>query len=124
MNAQDIHTKLKTQFGDAVGDLTDAKVDPFVTVDADWIVEICQFAQAEAGLEFDYCEDVTGIDWPDKEITEKVKVTRTTARTAEGPDAGEAQQVDLVLQRLVWTLCGRASAWDSGLATIRREQER
>jgi DNA polymerase-3 subunit delta len=31
---------------------------------------------------------------------------------------------ELVLQRLVWTLCGRASAWDSGLATIRREQER
>ncbi|MBK7860272.1 MAG: DNA polymerase III subunit delta [Archangiaceae bacterium] len=31
---------------------------------------------------------------------------------------------ELVLERLVWTLCGRASAWDSGLATIRREQER
>lgn len=30
----------------------------------------------------------------------------------------------LVLERLVWTLCGRASAWDSGLTTIRREQER
>jgi DNA polymerase-3 subunit delta len=31
---------------------------------------------------------------------------------------------ELVLERLVWTLCGRASPWDSGLATIRREQER
>jgi DNA polymerase III subunit delta len=31
---------------------------------------------------------------------------------------------ELVLERLVWTLCGRASPWDSGLAQIRREQER
>ena len=31
---------------------------------------------------------------------------------------------ELVLERLVWTLCGRASAWDSGLTTIRRENER
>ena len=72
MNAQEIHAKLKTQFGDAVGDLTDAKVDPFVTVDAEWIVEICQFAQAEAGLDFDYCEDVTGIDWPARKLIEIV----------------------------------------------------
>ena len=72
MNAQEIHAKLKTQFGDAVGDLTEAKIDPFVTVDADWIVEICQFAQAEAGLEFDYCEDVTGIDWPARNSIEIV----------------------------------------------------
>ena len=72
MNAQEIHSKLKTQFGDAVGDLTDAKVDPFVTVEGDWIVEICQFAQAEAGLDFDYCEDVTGIDWPARNLIEVV----------------------------------------------------
>ncbi len=31
---------------------------------------------------------------------------------------------ELVLERLVWTLTGRASAWDSGLTAIRREQER
>jgi NADH-quinone oxidoreductase subunit C len=72
MNAQEIHAKLKAQFGDAVGELTDAKVDPFVTVEADWIVEICQFAQAEAGLDFDYCEDVTGIDWPTRNLIEVV----------------------------------------------------
>jgi NADH-quinone oxidoreductase subunit C len=72
MNAQEIHAKLKAQFGDAVGELTDAKVDPFVTVEADWIVEICQFAQAEAGLDFDYCEDVTGIDWPARKLIEVV----------------------------------------------------
>jgi DNA polymerase-3 subunit delta len=30
----------------------------------------------------------------------------------------------LVLERLVWTLCGKAAAWDSQMHFIRREQER
>jgi NADH-quinone oxidoreductase subunit C len=57
-------------------------------------LQIAQFLRDDAELAFDFLSNVTGIDWPDKEITEKVKVTRTTARTAEGPDAGEAQQVE------------------------------
>ncbi len=31
---------------------------------------------------------------------------------------------ELVLERLVWTLCGKAKAWESGFSTIRRELER
>jgi DNA polymerase-3 subunit delta len=31
---------------------------------------------------------------------------------------------ELVLERLIWTLAGRVRAWESGLHTIRREQER
>ena len=31
---------------------------------------------------------------------------------------------ELILERLLWTLCGKAPAWESGFATIRREQER
>jgi len=31
---------------------------------------------------------------------------------------------ELILERLLWTLCGRATAWESGFSTIRREQER
>jgi DNA polymerase-3 subunit delta len=31
---------------------------------------------------------------------------------------------ELVLERLVWTLCGRARAWESAFSTIRRELER
>ena len=30
----------------------------------------------------------------------------------------------LVLERLLWTLCGKAAAWDSQMHVIRREQER
>ena len=72
MNAQEIHAKLKSQFGDAVGDLAEAKIDPFMTVKADKIVEVCQFAKTETGLNFDYCEDVTGIDWPARNLIEVV----------------------------------------------------
>jgi NADH-quinone oxidoreductase subunit C len=72
MNAQEIHAKFKSQFGDAVGDLAEAKIDPFVTVKADKIVEVCQFAKTDAGLGFDYCEDVTGIDWPARNLIEIV----------------------------------------------------
>ena len=31
---------------------------------------------------------------------------------------------ELVLERLLWTLCGKAAAWDSQMHQIRREQER
>jgi len=72
MNAQEIHAKLKAQFGDAVGELTEAKIDPFVMVKSDKIVEICRFAKDEAGLDFNYCEDVTGIDWPTRNVIEVV----------------------------------------------------
>jgi len=72
MNAQDVHARFKAQFGDAVGELGEAKIDPFVTVKAGKIVEICRFAKAEAGLEFDYCEDITGIDWPARSLIEIV----------------------------------------------------
>jgi len=72
MNTQEVHARFKAQFGDAVGELGEAKIDPFVTVKAGKIVEICRFAKAEAGLEFDYCEDITGIDWPARSLIEIV----------------------------------------------------
>lgn len=31
---------------------------------------------------------------------------------------------ELVLQRLLWTLCGKAAAWDAQMHVVRREQER
>jgi len=40
MNAQEIQARLKAQFGDAVGELSEAKIDPFVTVKAEKIVEL------------------------------------------------------------------------------------
>ena len=34
------------------------------------------FLREDAELALDYCSNATGVDWPDKEVTEKVKVTK------------------------------------------------
>lgn len=72
MNAQEIHSTLKTKFGEAVGPLSEEKVDAFATVKAEAIVDLCRFARDEASLAFDYCEDITGIDWPARNCIEVV----------------------------------------------------
>ena len=36
------------------------------------IVEICQFLKTTPGLEFDYCLDITAIDWPPRKVIEVV----------------------------------------------------
>jgi NADH-quinone oxidoreductase subunit C len=35
---------------------------------------VAKFLRDDAQLKLDYCSNVTGIDWPDKELTEKIKV--------------------------------------------------
>ena len=37
-------------------------------------VAIAKFLRDDAALRLDYCSNVTGVDWPDAELTEKVKV--------------------------------------------------
>lgn len=64
MNTQEIHAILKARFGEAVGALSEEKVDAFVTVKPEVLVDLCRFARDQASLAFDICEDITGIDWP------------------------------------------------------------
>ena len=53
-------------------------------------VEVARFLRDDAELAFDFLSNVTGVDWPGKEITEKVKVTRTVTRIVDGVE----QQVE------------------------------
>ena len=53
-------------------------------------VQVAEFLRDDADLALDFLSNVTGVDWPDKEITEKVKVTRTVTTTVEGVE----QQVE------------------------------
>lgn len=48
------------------------------------------------GLKFDFLSNVTGVDWLDREITEKVKVTRTVTKTVDGVE----QQVEETVEEL------------------------
>ena len=37
---------------------------------------VASFLRDDPELALDYCSNATGVDWPDKEVTEKVKVTK------------------------------------------------
>lgn len=43
-------------------------------VDAASGFAVAKFLRDDAQLKLDYCSNVTGVDWPDKELTEKIKV--------------------------------------------------
>jgi NADH-quinone oxidoreductase subunit C len=45
-------------------------------IDPEHAVDVAVFLRNAAGLRFDYCSNVTGIDWPPKETSEKVKVKK------------------------------------------------
>jgi NADH-quinone oxidoreductase subunit C len=64
--------QLKTRFPDKVSDLSTTKGDPFIFVKADTLVEVCRYLKSTAGLDFDYCQDITAIDWPSRNVIEVV----------------------------------------------------
>jgi len=55
-------------------------------------VAVASFLREDAELALDYCSNATGVDWPDKEITEKVKVTKVVD--------GEEKQVEEMVKRI------------------------
>ena len=63
-------------------------------------VAIATFLRDDADLAFDFLSNVTGVDWPDKEIAEKVKVTRTVTKTVEGVEQQAEETVDETRKRI------------------------
>lgn len=53
-----------------------------------------KFLRDDAELDLDFLSNVTGVDWLDKEITEKVKVTRQAPKEVDGPDGKQVQMVE------------------------------
>lgn len=72
MTTPEIHERLKARFGDDVGPLTEPKIDSFAVVKRERIVEICRFLKTEAGLDLDFLEDLTAVDWPKRNVIEVV----------------------------------------------------
>jgi NADH-quinone oxidoreductase subunit C len=64
----------------------------------DRAVEVARFLRDE--LLFDYLSNVTGVDWPDKEIAEKVKVTRTVTKTVDGAEQAVEETVEETRKRV------------------------
>jgi NADH-quinone oxidoreductase subunit C len=63
-------------------------------IEAEHATAIATFLRDDAELALDYLSNVTGVDWLDKEIAEKVKVTRQVAKPVEGGEPGEVEMVD------------------------------
>jgi NADH-quinone oxidoreductase subunit C len=51
--------------------------DRSLLVDAAGGFAVAAFLRDDEQLKLDYCSNVTGIDWPEKELTEKIKVKKT-----------------------------------------------
>jgi NADH-quinone oxidoreductase subunit C len=66
----------------------------------DCAVEVARFLRDDAELALDYLSNVTGIDWPDKEITEKVKVAHQVVKTVEGAEKTVDEIVEETRKRL------------------------
>ena len=58
--------KLKARFGDGVGDATEFLRQLSVYVDANRIVEICDFLRLDSESPFDYLSDLTCVHYPDR----------------------------------------------------------
>jgi len=72
MTQEEVCAQLKEKFGEAVGALSETKGDRFVVVKSEKIVDVCRFLKTTPGLDFDYCQDITAIDWPARKVIEVV----------------------------------------------------
>jgi NADH-quinone oxidoreductase subunit C len=63
-------------------------------------VAVATFLRDDADLAFDFLSNVSGVDWPDKEIAEKVKVTRQATKTIDGVEQQIEETVEETLKRV------------------------
>lgn len=61
---------------------------------------VARFLRDDAELAFDYLSNVTGVDWPDKEVAEKAKVTRTVTKTVDGVEQPVEETVEETRKRI------------------------
>jgi NADH-quinone oxidoreductase subunit C len=63
-------------------------------------VAVANFLRDDEELALDFLSNATGVDWPDKEITEKVKVMRPVAKTVDGAEQTAEETVEETRKRL------------------------
>jgi NADH-quinone oxidoreductase subunit C len=61
-------------------------------IDAEHALAVATFLRDDADTRFDFCSNVTGVDWPPKETSTKIKVKTLV----EGPNGPEEKEVDEV----------------------------
>lgn len=61
---------------------------------------VAEFLRDAPDLAFDYPSNVTGVDWLDKEIAEKVKVTRQVSKTVDGAEQTVEETIEETRKRV------------------------
>ena len=61
---------------------------------------VAKFLHDDAELRLDFLSNVTGVDWPDREVAEKVKVTRTVTKTVDGVEQAVEETVEETRKRV------------------------
>jgi NADH-quinone oxidoreductase subunit C len=70
-------------------------------IDAAHGADVARFLRDDAELKLDFLSNASGVDWPDREITEKVKETRTVTKTVDGVEQTAEETVEETRKRLV-----------------------
>lgn len=65
-----------------------------LVLDHEHAVQVARFLRDDAELALDFLSNVTGVDWLDKEITEKVKVTKPVTKVVEGVEQTVEETVE------------------------------
>jgi NADH-quinone oxidoreductase subunit C len=65
------------------------------------VVEVAKFLRDDAELSMDFLSNATGVDWPDREVAQKVKVTRTVTKTVDGVETAVEETVEETNKRVV-----------------------
>jgi NADH-quinone oxidoreductase subunit C len=67
MEPSEIFARLEKQFAGKVSDFKGDVQEPYFSVDAEAILEICRFLRDDAELKFEILSDQTAVDWPKEE---------------------------------------------------------
>ncbi|HTW78169.1 MAG TPA: NADH-quinone oxidoreductase subunit C [Terracidiphilus sp.] len=63
-------------------------------------LEVATFLRDDPAFGFDYLSNVSGVDWLDKEIAEKVKVTKPVTKTVDGVEQTVEETVEETRKRV------------------------
>ncbi len=63
-------------------------------LDHEHALEVARFLRDDAELALDFLSNVSGVDWLDKEIVEKIKVKRRVTKTVDGVEQTVEETVD------------------------------
>jgi NADH-quinone oxidoreductase subunit C len=69
-------------------------------IDRSSAAAVAAFLRDDPELALDFLSNVTGVDWPNKEITEKIKVPKQVAKTVDGVEQTVEEMVEETRKRV------------------------